>query len=154
MGSIERMKWWQWVLLSVALGALLGYLNSGGADTAVDHSSASTVVFETNLLLKPWVDPKDSGHRVSYVSDVAVHPVQDVQEGERTAKYQVVSFSHFVAPDQSHPSGGSQEEYLLAPYPYEPTPRQTPNSRSTAYPAISMYRAVKGDTVESLGKKF
>ena len=32
MGFVEHMKWWQWVLLSLGLGALLGFLNSGGAN--------------------------------------------------------------------------------------------------------------------------
>ena len=50
MGFVERMKWWQWAALSLLLGALLAYLNSGGADTSVSHSSVSPVVFETGLI--------------------------------------------------------------------------------------------------------
>ena len=51
MGFVEQMKWWHWVGLSLVLGALLAFLNSGGADTAIQHRSVSTVTFETDLLL-------------------------------------------------------------------------------------------------------
>ena len=154
MGFVERMKWWQWTLLSLALGALLGYLNSGGADTAVDHSSASTVTFETALILKPWVDPKDNTNRRPYVTDVVVHPVQDVQVGNKVTKYQLVTFTRFIPPDGDHHSGSTQVQDLLAPFPYEPTPRSSASNASRKYPAASAYRGMAGDTIKSLATKF
>jgi hypothetical protein len=154
MGFVERMKWWQWTLLSLGLGALLGYLNSGGADTPVNHSSASTVTFETAVVLKPWVDPKNSNYRRAYVSDIVVHPVQEVQVGAKTTKYQLISYTRFIAPDGDHPSGSSQIESLLAPFPYEPTPRSSASNGNRKYPAASAYRGVDGDSIKSLAAKY
>jgi hypothetical protein len=154
MGFVERMRWWHWVLLSLGLGALLGYLNSGGTDTAVDHSSASSVVFESGMIVRPWIDPKDANHREAYIGDVVVHPVQDVQVGNKIEKYQVVSFSHFLPPDDVHKSGWRQIEYFLAPFPYQPTPRNSAGRNNQSYPAASAYQAADGDTIKSLAAKF
>jgi len=154
MGFIERMKWWHWVGLSLVLGALLALLNSGGADTAVQHSSVSTVTFETGLLLPPWVDPKDSSHRRPWMSDLIVHPVQDVPAGDKIVKLQLVSFTRLTPPDAAHPAGETPTEYVWAPFPYEPTPRAPPNQGRQAYPAASLYFGKKGDTLNSLAARF
>jgi phage tail protein X len=154
MGFVEQMKWWHWVGLSLVLGAILAFLNSGGADTAVQHTSVSTVTFETGLLLQPWVDPKDSSHRRAWMSDLIVHPVQDVPVGDRIVKLQLVSFTRLTPSDAAHPSGETVTEYMWAPYPYEPTPRASPNQGHQAYPAASLYFGKKGDTLNSLAARF
>jgi hypothetical protein len=154
MNFVERMRWWHWVLLSLGLGALLGYINTGGTDAAVDHSSASAVVFETGMIVRPWVDPNDANHREPYISDIVIHPVQEVQIGDKTAHYQLVSFSHFLPPDGTHKSGWRQIEYFLAPYPYQPTPRNSAGRGNQNYPGASAFQADDGDTIKSLAAKF
>jgi hypothetical protein len=155
MNFVERMRWWHWVLLSLALGALLGYLNSGGADAAVDHTSASAVIFETGMIVRPWVDPSNAKHEEPYISDVVIHPVQEVQlGGGKTMHYQLVSFSHFLPPDGTHKAGWHQIEYYLAPFPYQPTPRNTCNRGNQNYPGANAYQIEDGDTVKSLAAKF
>ncbi|MGD0390670.1 MAG: LysM domain-containing protein [Tepidisphaeraceae bacterium] len=154
MSFVERMKWWHWVGLSLVLGALLAFLNSGGADTAVEHRSVSTVTFETGLLLQPWVDPKDSSHRRAWMSDLMVHPVQDVATGDKIVKLQLVSFTRLTPPDAAHPGGETHTEYMWAPFPYEATPRGGPNQGRQAYPAVSLYFGKKGDTLNSLAARF
>ena len=153
MGFVERMKWWQWVVVSLLLGGFLAYVNSGVADTSVDHGSVSTVVFETDLISRPWVDPKDSNNRKSWMSDIVVHPVHEVMVGGQPIKSQLVSFSQFTAPTPSHPSGEASLQYLLAPFPYEPTPRGRAR-RNVAYPAASLYYGKAGDTLNSLTMRF
>lgn len=154
MGFVEQMKWWHWVLISIGLGALLAYVNSGGADTSVNHESLSTVTFETALLLRPWVDPNNPNHRRTWVSDLVVHPVQDVPVGGHIVKMQLVSFTRLIPPDKDHPSGSTQTQFVWAPFPYEPTPRQNARPNSFGYPGVSLYVAKKGDTLESLATRF
>ncbi|MGA2441138.1 MAG: hypothetical protein ABSH08_09270 [Tepidisphaeraceae bacterium] len=154
MGFVEQMKWWHWVGLSLVLGALLAFLNSGGADTAIQHRSVSTVTFETGLMLQPWVDPKDSNHRRAWISNVIVHPVEDVPVGDKVVKLQLVSYTRLQPPDAAHPAGETDTEYLWAPFPYEPTPQASPNQGRQAYPAASLYFAKKGDTLNSLTARF
>jgi hypothetical protein len=154
MGFVEQMKWWHWVLISLALGALLAYVNSGGADTSVNHESDSTVTFETGLLLRPWVDPNNSNHREGWFRDLVIHPVEDVPVGSRIVKMQLVSFTRLMPPDKDHPSGSTQTQYVWAPYPYEPTPRGSARANSPGYPGASIYLGKKGDTLESLTARF
>jgi hypothetical protein len=154
MGFVERMKWWQWVAISLLLGALLAYLNTGGADTSVSHSSVSPVVFETGLISRPWVDPSNSNHRVALMSDFVVHPVEDLKTGTQTIKRQLVSYTQFIAPTAGHPSGSTSTEYFWAMFPYEVTPRRPRDSRQPDYPAASPYFGEKGDTLNSLAARF
>lgn len=155
MAFVEEMRWWHWVAISLVLGALLGFLNSGGADTAVDHSSVSTVVFEAGLILRPWVDPQNPNHREPWLRNIVVHPIQEIPVGQgRTVKVQLVSFTRYQVPTPGHPSGQTTVEYVLAPYPYEPTPRRGPAGSTAAYPAVSLYYGQKGDTLDSLATKF
>jgi len=154
MGFVERMKWWQWTALSLLLGALLAYLNTGGADTSVSHSSVSPVVFETGLLSKPWVDPSNSNHRIAWMSDFVVHPVDDLHSGGQIIKRQLVSYTQFLAPTQAHPSGSTSTEYFWAMFPYEVTPRRGRDGRQQTYPAASPYLGQKGDTLQSLAARF
>ena len=154
MGFVERMKWWQWVALSLLLGALLAYLNSGGADTSVSHSSVSPVVFETGLIAPPWVDPANANHRLAWMSDFVVHPVQDVRSGSVTIKRQLVSYTQFQMPTQGHSSGTTSTEYFWAMFPYEVTPRRGCDIRQPEYPAASPYIGKEGDTLNSLATRF
>jgi hypothetical protein len=154
MGFVEQMKWWHWTLISLVLGPLLGYLNSGVSDTSIDHSSVSTVVFEADLLSQPWVDPNNPANRRAWMSDIVVHPVQDINVGGSVVKCQLVSFQQYTAPTAAHPSGETSTNYLFAPFPYEPTPRNGPNARMMTYPAASLYYGKVGDTLSSLALKF
>jgi hypothetical protein len=154
MGFVERMKWWQWSALSLLLGALLAYLNSGGADTSVSHSSVSPVVFETGLITKPWVDPNNPNHRIAWMSDFVVHPVDDLLSGGQIIRRQLVSYTQFLAPTPEHPSGTTSTEYFWAMFPYEATPRRGRDSRQPTYPAASPYLGKEGDTLNSLATRF
>jgi len=154
MGFVEEMKWWQWVALSLVLGALLAYLNSGAIDTSVSHSSVSPVVFETALIAKPWVDPNNPNHRVAWMSDFVVHPVEDLHSGSLTIKRQLVSYTQFLAPTPAHPSGSTSTEYFWAIFPYEVTPRRGRDSNQPVYPAASPYIGKQGDTLNSLAERF
>jgi len=154
MGFIERMKWWHWTLISIALGAFLAYINSGGADTSVNHESLSTVTFETGLLLRPWVDPNNSNRREAWYSGIVIHPVQDVPVGDHTVKMQLISFTRLLAPDKDHPSGSTQTQWCWAPFPYVPTPRSNARANSQPYPGTSVYVGKKGDTLDSLAARF
>ena len=154
MGFVERMRWWQWVALSLLLGALLAFLNSGEADTSVSHSSVSPVVFETGLTSPPWVDPGNPNHRVAWMTDFVVHPVEDLRTGSQTIKRQLVSYAQFMAPTPGHPSGMTTTEYFWAMFPYEVTPRRGCDIRRPNYPAASPYIGQKGDTLNSLAARF
>jgi hypothetical protein len=154
MGFVERMKWWQWAAISLLLGALLAYLNSGQADTSVSHSSVSPVVFETGLIMKPWVDPNNPNHRIAWMSDFVVHPVDGLLSGGQIIKRQLVSYTQFLAPTPQHPSGNTSTEYFWAMFPYEVTPRRTRDSRQPTYPAASPYLGTEGDTLNSLAARF
>ena len=154
MGFVERMKWWQWAAISLLLGAVLAFLNSGGADTSVSHSSVSPVVFETGLLSRPWVDPGNPNHRVAWMSDFVVHPVEDLKASSQSIKRQLVSYTQFAAPTAGHPSGSTSTEYFWAMFPYEVTPRRGRDGRQADYPAASPYLGEKGDTLNSLAARF
>jgi hypothetical protein len=154
MGFVERMKWWQWTGLSLLLGALLAYMNAGGADASVSHSSVSPVVFESGLISQPWVDPKNQSHRVAWMSDFVVHPVEDLHTGSAIIKRQLVSYTQFLAPTEAHPSGSTATEYFWAMFPYEVTPRRGRDSRQPSYPAASPYIGKQGDTLSSLAERF
>jgi phage tail protein X len=155
MGFVERMKWWHWTALSLVLGALLAYLNSGGADTSVSHGSVSPVVFETGLISKPWVDPNNASHRVPFMSDFVVHPVEALLSNGQRINRQLVSYSAFMAPNPGHPSGTTSTEYYWAIIPYEPTPRWNRDNRQhSSYPAASAYIGKKGDTLGDLAARF
>jgi len=154
MGFVEQMKWWHWTLLSLVIGALLAYTNTGGADTSVDHSSCSPGIFEGELLLPAWVDPKNSSRRMPLVGDIVVHPVEPVIEGGKSVNYQLISFTMLTSPTPQNPSGSKDTEFMLAPYPYEPAPRRNASRNNAAYPAASVYHAVAGDTLGSVAHRF
>lgn len=154
MGFVERMKWWHWTALSLVLGALLAFLNSGGPDTSVSHGSVSPVVFETALVNPPWVDPKNSSHRVPWASNFVIHPVEEIISNGIPIKRQLVSYSAFMAPSAGYPSGTLSTEYFWAIIPYVPTPRSGYDRRHQAYPAASPYIGQKGDTLHSLALRF
>jgi hypothetical protein len=154
MSFVEGMKWWHWTALSLVLGALLAYLNSGGADTSVSHSSVSPVVFETGLIMRPWADPNNSNNRVAWMSDFVVHPVEDFKIGTQIIKRQLVSYTQFMAPTQAHPSGSTSTEYFWATFPYEVTPRRSRGNSQPTYPAASPYIGKKGDSLQSLAVRF
>jgi len=154
MGFVEQMKWWQWVALSLGLGALLGYLNSGGASPPVEHSSISQMVFETGLMQAPYVDPTNRTHLEPMVSGIVVHPIQEVRVGSKMAQVQLVIFDALNPHSPGHPSGAMERVSMLAPYPYEPQPRHEPTADRPEWPAASMYYGQSGDTPESLAAHF
>ncbi len=154
MGFVERMSWWQWIALSLVLGALLGYLNSGPANPSVEHSSVTPMIFETGLLERPYVDPANPSHRRQRISGIVVHPVEDLPIGGKTLKFQLVTFTFFLDPSSKNPSGSTERAAMLAPYPYEPQPRHGPGPQRYEYPAAGMYVGRRGDTVESLATRF
>jgi len=133
---------------------LLAYLNSGPADTSVTNSSVSNVVFETGLMSRPWADPNNPNHRIAWMSDFVVHPMEDLRAGSQTIKRQLVSYTQFLAPTSEHPSGTTVTEYFWAPFPYEPTPGRGPGLFQIAYPAANPYFAMAGDTLQSLAARF
>jgi hypothetical protein len=154
MGFVERMKWWQWIALSLVLGALLGYLNSGGANAPVEHSSMSPMIFETGLMGQPYANPAHPDQRRPQISGIVVHPPQDIRVGDKTMQVQLVTFTVFNIPSAAHPSGTTQREAMLAPYPYEPQPRNGPTANRPEYPGASLYYGQKGDTLNSLAARF
>ncbi|MGD0461254.1 MAG: hypothetical protein ABSB74_02080 [Tepidisphaeraceae bacterium] len=154
MGFVERMKWWQWIALSLGLGALLGYLNSGGADPPVEHSSVSPMVFESGLMQPPYVDPTNPAHRQAMVSGIVVHPRQEIRVGGKMVQVQLVTFNALDPHRPGHPSGATERVSMLAPYPYEPQPRREPTEDRPEWPAASMYYGQSGDTLESLAAHF
>jgi hypothetical protein len=154
MGFVEQMKWWQWVALSLGLGALLGYLNSGGANPPVEHSSISQMVFETGLMQAPYVDPTNHAHLEPWVSGIVVHPVQDVRVNGKMVQVQLVLFDALNPHSPGHPSGSMERVSMLASFPYEPQPRREPTTAKPEWPAASMYYGQSGDTPESLALHF
>jgi phage tail protein X len=154
MGFVERMRWWQWTALSILLGALLGYVNSGGADVSPLHSSLSPLMFEEFLMAPPYSDQAHSGTVTPLLSKITVHPVQAAGSGGSGAKFQIVTFTVFTSPGPAHPNGSTETGSMLAPFPYEPMPRRRPRDEDTEYPAATNYIGAEGDTVESLAKQF
>jgi len=154
MGFVERMKWWQWTALSLGLGALLGYLNSSGANPPIEHSSVSPMVFETGLMQPPYADPTHSAHLEPLVRGIVVHPIQEIRLGGKMAQVQLVTFDALDPHSPGHPSGAYQRVSMFAPYPYEPQPRHEPNEDQSGWPAASIYYGQSGDTIESLAARF
>jgi hypothetical protein len=154
MGFVEHMKWWQWVLLSLGLGALLGFLNSGGANPPVEHISISPMVFETGLMQLPYVDPTNPSHREPYVTNFVIHPVQEVKIAGKSKQIQLVIFSALNPHGPGHPSGSYERVSMFVPFPYEPQPRHGPSDDHPAWPAASMYYGHAGDTLQSLATRF
>lgn len=154
MGFAERMSWWQWIALSLALGALLGYLNSGPANPSVEHSSVSPMIFETGLIQNPYIDPANPSHRRQWISGIVVHPVEDPRMGDKTLKFPLVTFTFFLQPTPKNPSGSTERAAMLAPYPYEPQPRRGPSGQRLEYPAANLYYGRSGDTLQSLAARF
>ncbi len=154
MGFVEEMKWWHWVLLSLGLGALLGYLNSGGANPSVEHISVSPMVFETGLMHAPYVDPDKPGNPLPYVSNVLVHPPQQILVAGKPKQVQLVIFSALNPHSPGHPSGSYERVSIFAPFPYEPQPREEPSDDHPDWPAASMYYGQSGDTLQSLATRF
>jgi phage tail protein X len=154
MGFIERMRWWQWTALSVLLGALLGYVNSGGADVSPQHSSLPGLVFEELLLAPAYFDRAHSGALTPLLSGITVHPVQTAGSGGGGPRFQIVTFNIFTPPGPGHPDGVTETGSMLAPFPYEPMPRRRPRDENAEYPAATNYIGAEGDTVESVAKQF
>jgi len=153
MGFVEQMKWWHWTLISLIIGAMLAYVNSGAPDASVSHSSVSSIIFETEVMAPPWRDP--NSHDVkAWMTDFVVHPLEEVNTATGTIERQLVSYTQYYAPTPEHPSGQTSTEYYWAAFPYEPTPRREPNRNELQYPGAAAYRSKNGDTLESLAAKF
>ncbi|MGD1276960.1 MAG: hypothetical protein ABR964_07035 [Tepidisphaeraceae bacterium] len=144
MGFIEEMKWWHWVVISLLLGAALGYINSQGGDVPAAYRSMDPLIFESNLS-RPLVGPQ----RQPWISDVVVYPPKSVQVQGGTAWKQLVNFRCLLVPEH-HPEKASREPFaMLAPVPYEPVPRYEPQP-DTRYPGMSIYLGQVGDTLPSV----
>jgi len=153
MGFVEQMKWWHWTLISLIIGTMLAYVNSGAPDTSVSHSSVSSIIFESEVMVPPWRDP--NSHDVkAWMTDFAVHPLETLNTGAATVQRQLVSYTQYFAPTPMHPSGETSTDYYWAAFPYEPTPRREPNRNELQYPGAAAYRSKNGDTLESLAAKF
>jgi hypothetical protein len=149
MGFVERMRWWQWIALSLGLGALLGYINSFPPNPSPDHSSVSPMIFEIAVMQNSYVDPT-THTRHPCVSGLVIHPIESLKIGDKTLQYQLVTFSFYVRPTRGQPDGSTQSQTMLAPYPYEPAPRSGPGFLPSQYPGVTRYIGKRGDTLASV----
>jgi hypothetical protein len=144
MGFVEHMRWWHWTILSLVLGAALGYLNANGGDAPPSHRSIDTMKFE-QLLLKPPIRGKDG--EMPWISQIVVYPPRPSGKNDNS-EVQLVTF---VAIMQDIVTGQvtAQDCYMLAPCPYEPKPLGAA-SPAERYPGTTLYSAKRGDTIQSV----
>jgi hypothetical protein len=150
MGFVEDMKWWHWIVISLVLGAVLGYVNSNGGTAAPVHRSMTQITLEEKLLSTA----RDaSGERIPWVSNVVIHPVMAMGPGPDAEKVQLVTFNCYTEPNASERSGSTDSYSVLLPCPYEPRPVIGALGPQT-YPAMTKYMARAGDTLDSVMKHF
>src|ERR1700686_145606 len=116
MGFVEELKWWHWIIISLVLGAALGYVNSNGGVPPPIHSTSTQIEVEEKLL----TTARDaSGNRVPWISDVVVHPVMELGDGPDGARAQLVTFSCYNEPSGANKSGSTDSYSIMMPCPYE-----------------------------------
>jgi hypothetical protein len=142
--SAEDLKWWQWIVISLIVGAVLGYINSNAPDPPAGHV-LEPLNFEERLI-RPAID--DHGTKIPWISDIIVHPPRTVMLAGKTEMRQMVYFRCIVLPQEGG-TGRIEACSMLAPYPYVPMPRVGPG-RHPHYPGMSNYVGQKGDTIQSV----
>jgi hypothetical protein len=144
MGFVEDLKWWHWIVISLIVGAVLGYVNANAPDPP-----ASRVLEPLNFeerLIRPALD--DHGRKIPWISDIVVHPPRQVMLAGKTEMRQMVYFRCIVLPQEGG-TGRIEACSMLAPYPYVPMPRAGPRQHPY-YPGMSTYVGLKGDTIQSV----
>jgi hypothetical protein len=150
MGFVEELKWWHWIIISLVLGAALGYVNSNAGTPAPVHSSMTQIVFEEKLLSTA----RDaSGNKIPWISSVVIHPVTDLASGPVATTGQLVTFSCYNEPSGANKSGSTDSYSIMVPCPYEPRARINALG-PTSYPGMTKFMARGGDTLDSVMKRF
>jgi hypothetical protein len=147
MGFVEEMKWWQWIAVSLLIGALLAYSNSS-IDLPVVHRSMATSNFEDMLLRPPLGDTQRP-----WVTNITVYPQQMIDHGETQVPMQMLTFNCIVF-QEDHPELAKAEPFaMLVPIPYVPIPRGRPRP-DRPYPGITVHVGQEGDTLQSLTTQY
>jgi hypothetical protein len=143
MGFVEHMRWWHWTILSLVLGAALGYLNGSMGDPPPSHRSIDMMKFEQLLLMPPIRGPQGD---IPWVSNIVVYPPHP--SGNDTGEVQLVTLVAIMA-DNTTGVVTAQDCDMLAPCPYEPKP-VNPAVPGQRYPGATVYSAKRGDTIKSV----
>jgi len=144
MGFVEDLKWWHWIVISLLVGAALGYINANAPEPPAGRV-LEPLNFEERLV-RPAID--DHGRKIAWISDIVVHPPRPVVYSGHTEYRQMVNFRCIVLP-QDGGTGKAEACSMLAPYPYVPTPRGGPGMHPH-YPGLTLYQAQAGDTIQSV----
>src|ERR1700683_2640325 len=144
MGFVEDLKWWHWIVISLLVGAALGFINANSPEPPAGRV-LEPLSFEERLLRQP-ID--DRGRKVPWISDIVIHPPRRVVLAGNTEYRQMVNFRCIVLP-QDGGTGKAEAYSMLAPYPYVPTPRAGPGMHRN-YPGLTLYVAQEGDTIQSV----
>jgi hypothetical protein len=144
MGFVEDLKWWHWIVISLLVGAVLGFINANTPDPP-----ASRVLEPLNFeerLIRPPID--DNGRKIPWISDIVVHPPRPVVFAGSTEYRQMVNFRCIILPGNGG-TGRAEPCSMCAPYPYVPNPRGGPGMHPR-YPGLTLYRGQEGDTIQSV----
>jgi hypothetical protein len=144
MGFIENLKWWQWIIVSLLIGAALGFINANTVDPPASRV-LEPLNFEERLIQPAIVD---HGQKIPWISNIVVHPPQYVPRAGKTVQRQMVEFRLIVLPQEGG-TGKAELCSMLAPWPYIPTPHYGPRAH-LHYPGTTLYRAQPGDTMQSV----
>jgi hypothetical protein len=148
MGFVEEMKWWQWVAISLLVGAAMAYSSTARNDVVGGRKDMDTSSFEMNVL-RGTLGPEQR----PYISNVVIHPPKPVEMGNEMVSMQLVTFDAIIM-QTDHPGLIAVEPcQLLAPIPYEPKPRWDIGNFGGRYPGITVYTGQPGDTLASVAAK-
>ncbi|MDP9175760.1 MAG: hypothetical protein M3O30_18115 [Planctomycetota bacterium] len=149
MGFVEEMKWWQWIVVSLLVGAALGYINTQSNDAPAQHASMDTINFEQYLLANPIQDARNSNVVYPWINHIVIFPPKIIAQRDSAIQAQLVTFTCVVAVPNHPEKTGPQSFAMVAPCPYVPKPRfrASPNSK---YPGLAVYIGQKGDTIDTV----
>jgi len=141
--EIDTLRWWHWMVISLAVGALLGWANSGLPEP-VRFRSLDSARFQQYVMARPLTF---KGQTYPEVSDILIYPISKTPEtaATKSAPYQLVT-CRFI--EQSKSQGGGFEyvsAYITTPVPLDL--RITDPSLG-----IRTYRANPGDTLPAVTK--
>jgi hypothetical protein len=148
MGFVEDLKWWQWMLISLLVGAAMAYSATSANDVSGGRKDMDCSSFELNVLRGTFGNNKQP-----FVSNIVIHPPRLLQRGDDLVQMQLVTFDCIIM-QQDHPGQADSEAcQMLAPIPYEPKPRFGLGFFGDKYPGLTRYIGQSGDTLKSVTAK-
>jgi hypothetical protein len=123
--ELDQLKWWHWVLISLPLGWLLAFMNSGTVQPT-DYRTDEQVYFERAILHAPVGD-----QNIPWVRHLVVYPVTEAKGANgNPVLLTPVTYEVLV-----HKSGGEANEYEYVPTWFGArVPYACTNQRPTANP--------------------